>query len=254
MTTEGTGDGLVQVAYLHSDTVSHSWHDSMTRMLIHDISSERPRITGTNGPLMLRTHAGQLVQHRNLVAKLFLDETPHEWLFLIDTDMGFAADTVERLVAAADPAERPAVGALCFSLREYDHDGMGGRRSVPVPTLYQLAHSEDGGTWFTPRWEFPDDELVRVAATGAACLLIHRSAAEKVRAEHGDRWFDQIRYPDGNLVGEDISFCWRLGKVGLPVFVHTGIKTTHHKQVWIGADDYGPEMVDHLRRLAEGAP
>jgi hypothetical protein len=247
-------DGLVQVAYLHGDTVSHSWHDSMTRLLVHDMASEQPRITSTNGPFMLRTHAGQLVEHRNLAVKLFLDETPHEWLFMVDTDMGFAADTVDRLVAAADPAERPVVGALCFSLQEVDHDGMGGRRSIPAPTVYQMARSETDA-WFTIRWEFPADTVIPVAGTGAACILIHRTAVEKIRAEHGDTWFDRVRYTgDGRLVGEDLAFCYRLRTVGLPVYVHTGIKTTHHKQVWIGADDYRPETMEQLRGLLGGAP
>ena len=32
--------------------------------------------------------------------------------------MGFAPDTINRLLEAADPVERPVVGGLCFTQRE----------------------------------------------------------------------------------------------------------------------------------------
>lgn len=236
-----TGDGRVQVAYLHAHTVSHSWHESMMRLFVCDLMAGQ-RIMDTAGPFMIRCDTGALVDSRNLSVQRFLDDTPHEWLWLVDTDMGFEPDTVDRLIDAADPAERPVVGALCFGLREVRGDGMGGYRVLPVPTLFQMARTPEGHVGFGTRWEYPDNTLVQVAATGAACLLIHRGAAEKVRAEHGDRWFDQVRYEDGRLLSEDLSFCYRLGVAGIPVFVHTGVKTTHHKQVWIGADDYVPPL------------
>jgi GT2 family glycosyltransferase len=232
-----TGDGLVQVAYLHPHTVSHSWHESMMRMVAHDAAHDA-RVVATGGPFMIRCDSGGLVEARNLAVQRFLDETEHEWLWFIDTDMGFLPDVVDRLLAAADAAERPVVGALCFGLREMAYDGYGGRRVTPVPTLFMPATTPEGHTGFTTRWRFPEDTLVQVAGTGAACLLIHRSVLEKVRAEHGDGWFDSVRYGDGRPVSEDLSFCARLGRLGVPVFVHTGVKTTHHKQFWVSAADY----------------
>lgn len=234
-----TGDGLVQMAYLHPHTVSHSWHESVMRLAAYD-GLNNGRILGTGGPLMVTCGSGALVESRNLATRRWLDDTPHEWLWFVDTDMGFAPDTVDRLVDAADPAERPVVGALCFGAREMRGDGMGGRRILPAPTLYQPATDEQGQVGFSTRWHYPDNTLVQVAGTGAACLLIHRSAAEKIRAEHGDTWWDPVKYPDGRWVSEDLSFCWRLSTLGIPLFVHTGVKTTHHKHIWIGADDYVP--------------
>ncbi|MFI1030737.1 hypothetical protein [Streptomyces sp. NPDC020951] len=233
------GDGLVQMAYLHPHTVSHSWHESVMRLAAYD-GLNNGRILGTGGPLMVTCSSGALVESRNLATRRWLDDTPHEWLWFIDTDMGFAPDTVDRLVDAADPAERPVVGALCFGAREIVSDGMGGRRIMPAPTLYVPATDVQGQVGFSTRWHYPDNTLVQVAGTGAACLLIHRSAAEKIRAEHGDTWWDPVKYPDGRWVSEDLSFSWRLSTLGIPLFVHTGVKTTHHKSIWIGADDYTP--------------
>ncbi|WP_432247708.1 hypothetical protein ACRAR1_07105 [Streptomyces sanyensis] len=238
--TEPTsGDGLVQMAYLHPHQVSHSWHESVMRLVMHDQLHDG-RLIGTGGPFMISTASGALVESRNLVMARWLDETPHEWLWFIDTDMGFAPDTVDRLLAAADPVDRPVVGALCFAARETHYDGMGGRRLMAVPTLYNPAQDPDGNVGFATRWHYPDDTVIRVAGTGAACLLVHRSAAEKMRAEHGDTWFDRVRYGDGRLVSEDLSFCWRLSRQQTPLHVHTGVKTTHHKQMWLSAADYLP--------------
>ncbi|MFE2352211.1 hypothetical protein [Kitasatospora cineracea] len=232
-----SGDGLVQVAYLHPHHVSHSWHESMMRLISYDAGTSG-RIIGTGGPFMISCSSGALVESRNTAVRRWLDGTEHEWLWFVDTDMGFAPDTVERLVQAADPAERPVVGALCFAAREIATDGMGGRRIAAVPTLYQGARDAEGNAGFTTMTTYPTDSLIRVAGTGAACLLIHRTAAEKVRAQFGDCWFDRVRYGDGRWVSEDLSFCWRLSAVGLPLHVHTGVKTTHHKAVWLGERDY----------------
>lgn len=234
-----TGDGLVQVAYLHPHQVSHSWHESMMRLFVYD-SMNHGRTVQTAGPLMISCDSGGLVEARNLGMTRWLDETPHEWMFWIDTDMGFLPDTVDRLVDAADPSARPVVGALAFSLREVKYDGYGGRRVMPVPTLRDMARDPAGTLGFATRWEYPENTLLQVAGTGAACLLIHRSAAEAVRLASGDEWFTSVRYGDGRPISEDLSFCGRLGMLGIPVFVHTGVKTTHHKQIWVSADDYVP--------------
>jgi hypothetical protein len=245
------GDGRVQLAYLHAHSVSHSWHESMMRLLGYD-AAHHSRLCDTGGPFMIRCDAGGLVESRNLAVTRFLDETPHEWLMFVDTDMGFHPDAVDRLVDAADPVARPVVGGLCFALREFKYDGMGGRRCLPVPTLYRWARTEAGHVGFTTRWDVPDDAVVQVAGTGAAFLLLHRGVLEKLRAEHGDTWFDQVRYGDGRLVSEDLSLCWRLNQAGIPVFVHTGVKTTHHKQVWIGPQDYHPPA-DLVEKTKAGA-
>lgn len=213
------------------------------RLVAYDAANDA-RIVSTGGPFMISCDAGGLPEARNQAVQRFLDETDHEWLWFIDTDMGFLPDTVDRLVAAADPAERPVVGGLCFGLREVVYDGYGGRRCMPVPTLYVPTRTKDGVVGFTNRWTYPDNTVLQVGATGAACLLIHRGAVEKMRAEHGDRWFDRVRYSDGQAISEDLSFCARLMQQGTKCFVHTGVKTTHHKQFWVSEQDYTPPRVE----------
>jgi glycosyltransferase involved in cell wall biosynthesis len=227
----------VLVAYLHPNVVSHSFSDSLMRLFAYDIQHEA-RVARGGGPMMFRCGPGGLVEARNDVVRHFLDEFDADWLWFVDSDMGFAPDTVDRLVAVADPVQRPVVGALCFGMRETAPDGLNGWQTTPFPTLYDWAKKPDGETGFLVRRTYPVNSVVQVAGTGAACLLIHRSILARIRDEFGDVWFDRSRYPSGTPIAEDLSFCARVNQLGAPVMVCTGVRTNHHKQVWLGEDYY----------------
>jgi GT2 family glycosyltransferase len=144
-----------------------------------------------------------------------------DWLFMVDTDMVLEPDTIDRLIAAADPAEVPVLGGLCWSLES----------GVKVPTMYELVE-KDGGVAFARHSRWPDDAVVRVSATGAACLLIHRSALHRVQLHAGDEaapWFRETAVGPMALMGEDMTFCLRCAAAGIPVHVHTGVKAGHMK-------------------------
>lgn len=243
--------GTVLVAYAHPPgDIAHSFHVSLIALINYDAANNQ-RVIAPGGPLMMRCGTGGLVEARNAIARHFLDDTDEEWLWMVDTDMGFAADTVDRLVEAADPDERPVVGALCFGLRYGGGDGYGGFETAPFPTIYGWAETVNGFNGFRAADNYPRDTLLRVAGTGAACLLIHRSALEKVRGKFEDHWFDPVRYPDGRFVSEDLSFCYRLGVLDIPVFVHTGVKTTHAKTMWVGEQQWAAHKA--LVELVEAA-
>jgi hypothetical protein len=181
------------------------------------------------------TGTGGIPASRNLVARDFLDSTDGEWLFMVDTDMGFRADTVERLIASADPAERPVIGALTFQLKRQRGSvtELRAERFKIQPVTLEYLELETGEVGFRPM-EYARDDVVRVAGTGAACLLMHRDALAKVRARYGDCWFDPMKHPTGDRgkprqFSEDLSFCVRLAAVDIPVYVDTSVKTTHEK-------------------------
>jgi hypothetical protein len=69
-------------------------------------------------------------------------------------------------------------------------------------------------------------------------VLIHRSVFEKIQAEYGT-WYDRVQNTTmGRLMSEDLSLCLRAGALGIPVHVHTGVKTSHQKTLWLAEDDY----------------
>lgn len=235
--TPAVAAGKVCLAYVHDSDVAYSWHRSILDLIGYDLAHHQ-RIVGGGGWFGMRCGTDGLPEARNKVAAQFLDGDA-EWLFWIDTDMGFAPDTVDRLLASADPAERPVVGALCFAQGEDSLDGMGGFRCSPRPTLFAWAEKDTGEQGFAPMFDYPRDQLVEVAGTGSACLVIHRAALEKVAAEYGPVWYSRLGNPTtGKLIAEDLSFCARLLQVGLAVHVDTRVKTTHLKRLWLSEDDY----------------
>lgn len=166
---------------------------------------------------------------RNKIVSDFLRRQRAPWLLMCDTDMAWAPDALDRLIAAAHAADRPLVGALCYA---QDGDG------DPLPTMYELVE-RNGAMAFTRPASWPEDACVRVSATGAAFLLMHRSALQAVRETARDPaapWFRESALPGQPLalMGEDMTFCLRAGAAGIPVHVHTGVQAAHVKPVMLG--------------------
>ena len=231
----------VMVAWVHSEQVAHSWFVSIMGAILGS-----PRI----GPYTaMKCGTDGLVAARNDTVKAFL-RSQADWLWWIDTDMGFAPDALEQLMAVADPVERPVVGALCFSNRETGQDGMNGFRCDPVPTLYRFITMDNGMNGFQPIFDYERDSLVEVAGTGSACIVIHRSVFEKIQADQGGapNWYIRLTNPTtGQLIGEDLSFCYRAAQAGFRLFVDTSVKTTHLKPIWLQERDYDEDRVrEHL--------
>ena len=227
--------GDVAVAWVHGDMVDASFFHSFIAMLGTDTLSGALRIGRT---IPARAASGGIVKARNQTVKAFLagDE---DWLFWVDTDMGFAADSLHHLLTLADPAERPVVGGLCFAQMEREHDGFGGFITEAIPTLYRWAELGDGVRGFVSWRNYPRNTMCEVNATGSAFLLIHRTVFEAIAAEFGETWYDQLPAPDGvGLLGEDLSFCVKVRRVRKSVWVHTGIRTTHRKPRWLSESDY----------------
>src|SRR5690606_34982673 len=174
----------VVLAYVYGYGVTYSWHRSIVEMIGWDLANSGSVLQG--GTIAMHCGTDGLVEARNKAVQLFLDEGRADWLFWIDTDMGFPPDTVDALMAAADPVERPMVGGLCFAQTEVETDGLGGFLVRPTPTVYDWArvpvHEDvviDGKTvrkelgeqmGFAVRWDYPRDTVTRVAGTGSGCV------------------------------------------------------------------------------------
>lgn len=230
----------VVVGYL-SPTLRHSaFMECMIDLLVYDVAFHQ-RIV--NGGGRLSTQAGaNLAGPRNGLVKRFLDYGKADWLWMVDTDMTFKPDTVERLLEFADPDKAPIVGGLCFG---FDDKG------EIQPTLFGLL-GEETSPQVIRYHEWPPDAMFQVAATGAACLLIHKSAFERIRdfqvpgrAKPGFNdafpWFQELEH-DGEPVSEDIAFCWRAGIAGLPVYVNTAVQLGHIKDRELTMDAYFAQL------------
>jgi len=222
----------VCVAYVHGTEVAHSWHQSLMALISYDVAHNQRVIGG--GWLATKYGTGGIVQARNNTARQFTHDMPHvDWLLWIDTDMGFEANAIDRLMEVAHPERAPIVGGLCFMNREVDVDGVGGFLIEPGPTIFDwFDNGEQHG--FKVRKQYERDQLLQCAGTGSAFVLIHKSVFQKIEAEYGPSWYSPIfNQTTGTWISEDLSLCTRANALEMPVHVHTGIKTTHFKHMWL---------------------
>lgn len=231
-----TPDEKVVIGYCYAAEIKPAFNESLMDLLVYDMAFHR-RIVDGGGRLATKASAN-LAGPRNGIVKRFLAESTAEWLWMLDTDMVFGPDTLERLLEFADPDKAPIVGGLCFSIDN-------GRL---FPTLYGLA-GDEANPQVVRYHEWPPDSMMQVAATGTGCLLIHRRALEAVRDFEppgipGQRgfnpafpWFQETNH-FAEPVGEDITFCWRAGLAGMPVYVNTGVHIGHVKEHMLTIDLY----------------
>lgn len=208
-------DRNVMLVFPHSGTVRTDFLQSLLAAVtdkdtpIHSVVDER------TGPFL--AHA------RGKLAAAFL-ASPLEWLWMVDADMSFNERTLPALLAWADPDERPLIGATCFSIAN-----TGGL----VMTAYEQV-TREGRFSLDSMTDLPPDQLVPAAATGAACLLIHRSVFGRITAKCGDvPWFAE-QVIDGRPYGEDLSFCLRAADAGIQLYIHSGVRVGHVKDLQLG--------------------
>lgn len=160
---------------------------------------------------------------RNALVRNFL-ATDGEWLFMVDDDMVFQSNALAELLKTADKKERPVVGGFAYAA---GRDGY-------FSTIWTL--DEDRNPVRVD--DYPPGEVLRVVGTGAACLLVHRKVFEKIEEKYGDTpwpWFQETSLR-GHTVGEDFTFCIRVGEAGFPIHVDTSIEFGHEKTVNIDRD------------------
>lgn len=227
----------VVLGYLQPGKVDGAFMESMLDLIVYDVAYHR-RIVDGGGRLAIQA-GSNLSAPRNSLVRRFLEYGKADWMWMVDSDMTFTPDTVERLLEHADPETAPIVGGLCFGFDD---------KANIQPTLFGLL-GDEASPQVIRYHEWPPDAMFQVAATGAACLLIHKSVFERIRdAEVPQRagkrgfndaypWFQEVEH-DGTPVSEDITFCWRAGLLGIPVYVNTAVQLGHIKQRELTVDAY----------------
>lgn len=182
-------------------------------------------------------------------------------LLCLDADMGYPPNLVERMLDvmyAGAPDDKPihCLGGLCFAGNEdriyptlYEQDPRS-PHYAPRPMCRlegELEFDEEGNILAAPKFSgspYPRDRLIKVAATGGACVMVSREVLIRMTAPYPDGygshpstgafnpypWFAEgVNAEDGHSFGEDIVFCQRIRALGVGVYVHTGIALTHWK-------------------------
>lgn len=215
----------VVIGNVNPGAVSSAFADCLLRTIGYD-RYHGSRIAGWN----FIECSANVASGRNALVEWFL-ESDKQWLIQIDSDMVWEPDAIHRLLAAADPVERPIVGGLCFAQE--------GDTGMIWPTMFDLAGTDEQ-VEFVRYDDWQPDILLPVGSTGAAFLLTHRSVLETIRDRNFSAaypWF-QEREIGGRRSGEDVSFCLRAAAVGAKVHVATGVAIGHIKRHVVTVEGY----------------
>jgi GT2 family glycosyltransferase len=210
-------EGNVAVGYIHDGWPRAEFMASVLRLVTG--SEALPEVGG-----IMDASAGAAVGlARTILTQQFLD-SHLEWLWMVDTDMVFSPAALTSLLRAADPIDVPIVSGLAHI---WDQGQV-------WPAVY-AAQMEGGALTYVRQAQVPEDQLLRVAGTGAACLLVHRRALEAIAKHHDGEpaWWREVVL-DRMALSEDLSFCFRAASAGLPIHVHTGVQVGHMKTVMLG--------------------
>lgn len=212
----------VAIGWVHNGEVDTEFALSLMQI----IREKGPRV----GAFYCVEGTGLLAKSRNIMVTHFLDNTTDDWLLMIDSDERISVPTFDLLCATADKAERPVVAGLYFAAL---WEGLSLR---PVPLIFE--QQESGA--INPIDNYPKDSVIPVIAAGTGCLLMHRSALQKIREAHTEEnqswcWFQDGPIGNNKWLSEDLSFCAKLQQFDIPMVAHTGAILQHHKRIWIDA-------------------
>ena len=149
-----------------------------------------------------------------------------EYLWLVDTDMVFPIDALQKLLVKADEGRR-LVGGLGYIFQT--------ETGTIMPSIVHDA-SQTPGKYAKIYNEPPADEprYIEAMATGAFCMLVHRSILQEMRDAHPELtypWFDDIERGDGRIIGPDFEFYARAKEVtGETPIIDTHVRCGHIKK------------------------
>ena len=169
---------------------------------------------------------------RNSITQLAIDKN-FDRILWIDSDMVFDNDLLLRLSKDMDNGHEMVCG-LFF------------KREIPTTPVIYDALTEDKSTGnITPSifFDYPHDQLFRIAACGFGAVM----TSVQLLRDVWDKFGPPFDY-HANL-GEDISFCWRVGQLGREIYCDSAVKVGH-----LGRMVYAEDMYMLNRRGAKANP
>jgi len=135
-----------------------------------------------------------------------------EYVLLLNSDAVMAPDVLNRF--EEDFRRLPAVGAITGELRD-DHGNLQ-RSGGPLPT----ALTEIGLGFLRPAKPMPESDGLRYAEIiVGACMAVRRTAIDMAGSLDNDFFF----------YGEDIEWCYRLGRHGWRIAIDPAARIVHIK-------------------------
>ena len=161
---------------------------------------------------------------RNEIVRQFLKGSA-EWLWFIDDDHSFVAETLMALLGRDVDIVQPLISTRKPPYRPYGY-------------MWDSEHSE----YVSIKWsDIPtNNSVMKVDAVGSGGTLYRRKVFETI----SDPWFEEGKtYPDG--IGEDLWLCRKCQLANIQCWLDTGIRLGHMttEEVWPVAHD-GKWVID----------
>lgn len=231
--------------------VESEFAEWLTRITVHNLMlGEDSLLRG----VLLQPSGACIASSRDAGMAKFQLEMDAEWLLWLDSDLDGDADIIQQLLEHADPINAPIVSGLYITA--LDDAGV-------APCVWDVDLTVPyGKTPFVP-WDAQatrkliDDgaRLVECGATGAGCLLIHRSVIMAMALHYGSPspWFHED-IVHGVQVGEDFAFCMRARAIGYKIHVDLGIRMNHKKTIFFSPDHLGTLQVQNRSDKNQESP
>ncbi len=146
-----------------------------------------------------------------------------DYILWLDSDMVFAADTLERMMKVLDEHEEIDVLSGLFF-----------RRTAPfTPVLFSKLEEHEGIVEYANIETIPDG-LFEVAGCGFGCVLMRTDCLLDIAAKEGTgAWFTPLLH-----AGEDCAFCIRARQNGYSIWCDPTIECGHMGYAAVTKDFY----------------
>ena len=169
------------------------------------------------------TKSSLVYDARNMLASKALNDGFDRILWL-DSDMVFRPDLLIKLskdmnegremVSAVYFKRKPPFTPICYKTLEYsEHDNK---------PAYKLE----------PYLDYPKDDVFKAAGCGFGAVMMTTDLIRKVAERFG--------YPFSPMmgIGEDLTFCWRVNQLGIPIWCDSRIKVGHSGVMTVTEETY----------------
>ena len=203
----------VSVGYPCGGSVTVPWAKSMMGLIAEQM--RRPE-QARSLQRIIPAQGLYVGRNRNVITRNFLKGGNEEYLLMIDTDIEFQPELLDRMLIAAQGRD-----IVAANVRLGQHTNAG---------------YEELGELYRPMETLPEGEIIPVDAAATAVMMIHRRVFEKISELGGPCWFvampipmDVAGEPEWEELGEDLAFCKRAKAAGFQTHLVRGLGIRHHK-------------------------
>lgn len=196
-------------AYPYGNGFTPEWLESFTWLLLHELSkSKEERILGS----ILKAGSCYVDMNRNKLAIDFNNKTKDDWILMVDPDVQFHHDILEKLAVhiMANPEVRIIAGRVNL---------LNG-----LPVFYMTKGSVN------VHQPFPFDGLKPFDLVGTGIMCVHREVFVNLHKGMGHpHYFSKIIDDTMNEIGDDFSFCIKAKHFGYKLFGAWDVEGIHWK-------------------------